>query len=139
MVRNCRLCEKNAPMIISEPPRYSWQKIGSDLFEFNGHCYMVIVDYFSRYIEATRLLTATSAAVINALKFAFSRLGIPELLISDNGPQFVSQDMKEFSKAYDFTHISSSPRYPQSNGQAERVVQTVKRLLNALRICLSLL
>ena len=72
--------------------------------------------------------STTSSSIVNVLKSAFSRFGVPEVLVTDNGPQFVSQEMKEFAKTYDFKHITSSPRYSQSNGQAERAVQTVKRL-----------
>ena len=50
-------------------------------------------------------------------------------VISDNGPQFSSQSFTEFARRYDFQHTTSSPLYAQGNGQAERTVQTVKRLL----------
>ena len=63
------------------------------------------------------------------MKSIFARHGIPELLISDNGPQYVSKEFKEFSDRHSFKHTTSSPHFPQSNGQAERTVQTVKRLL----------
>ena len=45
----------------------------------------------------------------------------------DNGPQYVSQDFAEFEEAYDFRHISSSPYDPQSNGQVEHTMKTVKQ------------
>ena len=57
------------------------------------------------------------------------RHGIPELLLSDNGPQFLSSVFAKFAEEYSFTHITSSPRYPQSNQEVERAVQTVKSLL----------
>ena len=103
--------------------------IGSDLCELKGEHYLVAVDYFSRYPEVIKLTTTTSAAVISALKSLFSRYGIPEVVRSDNGPQFASQEFASFAETYGFQLITSSPRYPQSNGQAERTVQTVKRLL----------
>lgn len=87
------------------------------------------VDYFSRYPEVQQLKTTTSIAVISALKAVFSRHGIPEVVRSDNGPQFSSQEFARFARAYEFKHVTSSPRFPQSNGQVERMVQTVKRLL----------
>ena len=107
----------------------SWQVAGSDLFELDGKHYLLLVDYFSRFPEVIKLNTTTSSAVIRALQAAFSRYGIPEVLRSDNGPQYASQEFVEFAREYSFQHITSSPRYPQSNGQAEHMVQTVEQLL----------
>ena len=73
--------------------------------------------------------STTSTAVIDALKAVFSRHSIPETLRSDNGPQYASGEFAKFASTYGFKHTTSSPHYPQSNGQAERCVQTVKRLL----------
>ena len=73
--------------------------------------------------------STTSVSTIAALKNVFSRHGIPEVVRSDNGPHYSSQEFADFSKAYSFKHITSSPLYPQSNGQVERTVQTVKKIL----------
>ena len=103
--------------------------MAADLFQLKGADYLVIVDYFSRYPEVHKLTRTTSQNVINSLKTVFARHGIPETLRTDNGPQFSSQQFAEFAKQYDFTHTTSSPHFPASNGQAERTVQTVKHLL----------
>ena len=134
MIKQCHMCAKEAvahkePMIAAQLPTYPWQKIGSGLFELNGATYMLVVDYFSRYIEVVQVTVTSSMGIIEKLKPMFSRQGIPEFMVSDNGPQYSSHEMKEFAQLYGFTHITSSPRYPQSNGQAERAVQTVKKLL----------
>ena len=63
------------------------------------------------------------------MKNIFSRHGILEILRSNNGPQYSSSEFEEFSKKYGFKHVTSSPRYPRSNGLAERMVQTAKRLI----------
>ena len=67
--------------------------------------------------------------MINHLKAIFARHGIPETVISDNGPQYSSAEFAKFAEDWGFTHITSSPKYPQSNGEAERMVQTTKNLL----------
>ena len=100
-----------------------------DLFELNQSHYIVVVDYFSRYPEVIKLSSTTSSSVIAALKSIFARHGIPETLRSDNGPQYSSQEFAQFAETYGFNHVTSSPRYPQFNGQVERTVQTVKRML----------
>ena len=88
-----------------------------------------MVDYFSRYPEVYKLQSTTSLSVINALKSTFVRHGIPETLRIDNGSQFSSQEFTVFANKHGFTHMTSSPHFPTSNGQAERAVQTVKSLL----------
>ena len=90
-------------------------------------CFVSII--FSRYPEVVKLNNTTSKAVINILKHIFAHHGIPEILYSDNGPQYLSVDMKEFASAYGFEHITSSPHYPRSNGLAERIVKTIKSLM----------
>lgn len=87
--------------------------------------YQVVVDYFSCYIEVANLTSSTSAFVMKKLKAIFSRHGVAEVLVIDGGPQFVSA---EFARKYDFQHVTSSPRYPQGNSEAERAVRTVKSL-----------
>ena len=110
-------------------PERPWEKIVSDLFEFEGKIYIIVVNYFSRYIEILQLSTTTSASIITAQKTLFSRHGIPDVLVTDNGPQYASQEFSEFSKSYNFTHRTSSPYHPQGNGEAERAVRTIKQLL----------
>ena len=134
MVKQCPTCTRDftprkEPMIPTRLPQYPWQKIGTDLFQFKNATYLLVVDYFSRYPEVQKLASTTSSSVIAALKAIFSRFGIPETVISDNSPQYSSYEFAEFAKVYDFDHVTSSPLFPQSNGQAERTVKTVKGLL----------
>lgn len=60
------------------------------------------------------------------LKGVFARHGLPEVVRSDSGPQYSLHDFAGFAESYDFRHVTSTPLNPQSNGQAERAVQTVK-------------
>ena len=63
------------------------------------------------------------------MKGEIARFGIPDELITDNGPQFSSAEFAQFMQEYDIKHTTTSPYHPQANGQAERMVQTVKHLL----------
>jgi len=134
MVKQCHWCAqqltpRKEPMITSELPQFPWQKIRVDLFHLNGATNLVAVDYFSRFPEVTKLTSTTSPAVITVLKSIFSRFGVPEIVMSDNGPQFDAQAFDDFAKSYNFEHTTSSPEYPQSNQLVERMVKTVKRLI----------
>ena len=117
------------PMIITETPERPWSKIAADLFEYQGNGYLLCVDYYSKWIEVDKLDDLTSKNTISYLKSQFSRHGIPDHLITDNGSQFTSSDFTAFTKCYGFKHTTSSPHYPQANGEVERAVQTVKTLL----------
>ena len=97
-----------------------------DIFEWKKASYLLIVDYYSRYIEIARLSRSTSTEVIMHTKSIFARHGIPEKVISDNGPQFSSHKFSQFANKYCFDHVTSSPYFPQSNWEAERAVQTIK-------------
>ena len=116
-------------MISSTLSDYPWQKVGSDLFHFKGATYLLIVHYYLHYPEIIKLSSTTSDSNLRALRSIFSRLGILEVLISDNGLQYASEVMKDFAKSYGFEHITNSPRCPQGNALAERTVKTVKALL----------
>ena len=89
-------------MIATRLPDFPWQRVGTDLFQLNGTNFLIIVDYFSRYPEVVKLRGTTSRDVIEILKSTFSRHGIPETAVSDNGPQFSSQEFRDFAKQYEF-------------------------------------
>ena len=134
LIYRCRECIEHSiqprePLIPSPLPTYPWQKVGADLFELKGANYLLVVDYYSRYPELVKLSSTTSPSIVKALKGIFARHGIPEVLRSDNGPQFDSEVMTAFASEYEFSHITSSPRYPQSNGLVERSIKTIKKLL----------
>ena len=75
------------------------------------------------------LADTLSSTIVTQMKSIFARQGIPKIVVSDNGPQFSSYGFATFAKQWDFKHVTSSPTYPQSNGMAERTVQTVKNLI----------
>ena len=117
------------PLIPHSVPDRPWYKLGIDIYELQGKQYVVIVDYYSRFVELDLLTNTTAKQVINHCKSQFSRHAILDVLISDNGTQFSSHEFKQFIKHYQINHHTSIPYHPQSNGMAEIAVQTVKRLI----------
>jgi len=135
VVNKCSACltykKKPAkePMIMHEVPSLPWSKVGTDLFEVNGFHYLVMVDYYSNFIEVAPLKQDTSTnTVVKTIQANIARYGIMDTLVSDNGPQFASREFKDFVDKYGIQHVTSSPLYQQSNGLAERAVQTVKNM-----------
>lgn len=135
VVNKCSVCltYKNKPakepMVMQEIPSLPWSKVGTDLFEVNGYHYLIMVDYYSNFIEVAPLKQDTSTStIVKNMKANIARYGVMDTLVSDNGPQFASREFKDFVEAYGINHVTSSPLYQQSNGLAERAVQTVKNL-----------
>ena len=134
MVSKCNTCNmyRNSQVKESlkchELPERPWQKIAVDLFELDKQEYVVMVDYYSKFFEVSHLPNSKSKTVTNHIKPQLARYGIPEVIVSDNGSEFSRDEFAEFEREYGFKHISSSPWYPQSNGLAERTVQTAKNL-----------
>lgn len=137
-IQHCQVCQKYMPSNSKEPlvphevPRYPWEKVGVDFFDFDKHKYLVIVDYYSKFFETVLLNNSTSQTVICHMKSIFSRQGVPAQLISDGGPPFSSKELRDFYLSWNIEHLCSSPYYPKSNGLAE---QTVKLIKNTLYKC----
>ena len=138
-VGNCSVCEKERkyppePLLPSELLDNPRQKVGMDLFELKVHTYLIIIDYYSRWIEVSPLQKTTSGSIVNNCKSIFSWNGIPELVIPDNGPHFISKVFLDFSNRFGFVHLTSSPHHPQGNGETERAVQTIKNLFKYIAL-----
>ena len=109
-------------------PDRPWEKIGVDLFELNSKNYLITVDYLSNFWEIDRLYDLGSKTVISKLKSHFARYGIPSTVVSDNGPQFSSEDFAKFARTWEFDHYTISPRHSHANGKVEPAVKTAKRV-----------
>ena len=75
----------------------------------------------------------TITATIRRLNELFAQFGVPEVLVSDNGSQFTSNEFAEFFKQNAIKHLRSPPGHPQSNGQVERFVDIFKRALYKMK------
>ena len=134
-VGNCATCnesidnQQKEPLLTHEIPSRPWSKLGIDLFSIRGKDYMVTVDFYSDFWEVDRLYSTTTDAVVKKLKRHFSRYGRPDVVVTDNGPQLVSDEFQKFSTDWEFAHITSSSYHSSSNGKAESAVKIVKKLI----------
>jgi len=135
LVSQCSICNSMKPnqqkesMMSYEIPERPWQIVAQDLFKCNNEDYLITVDFYSDYWEVDKMPDTLSTTVIECTKEHFSRHGIPNTIITDNGPQFISEDYEDFTRDWDIEHRTSSPRYSQSNGKAEATVKIAKRLI----------
>ena len=134
-INACTICaqlqteQSKEPLLPHDIPERPWQKVACDLFEFNHVDYLITVDYYSNFFEVDRLADKRASEVIRHLKNHFARHGLPDVVMSDNGQPFRSAEFKAFAVAWEFNHITSSPRYSQSNGKVEKSVNTLKNLM----------
>ncbi|XP_061196525.1 uncharacterized protein K02A2.6-like [Saccostrea echinata] len=113
-------------------PDYPWQATAIDLMGSfpTGESVLVYVDYYGRFFETYILKNTGSTKIIECLEETFARYGIPDSLRSDNGTQFRSTEFEKFLEEYGITHKTSTPYWPQANGEVERQNTT---LLKAIR------
>ena len=100
-----------------------------DLVDFRGKHALVTVDYFSGFLTYDTLESETTETVTKVLNNIFRKFGLPEKIISDNGPCFRSNNFRRFCDQLDSRHVTSSPYYHQSNGRAERAVATIEQIM----------
>ena len=131
--QSCEACQtfsrsqQRETLLPHEVPQGPWEKLGIDFFEFQSITYLLIADYYSRFPVVRKVRSTNANATTETLKQVFSEYGVPQTVMTDNGPPFSSKEFAAFANQYCFDHVTSSPRYPQSNGFIERMVQTVKQ------------
>ena len=133
-VEKCGICQASSRAAkpvgnVSDVPPHTWHTLGTDLFYWNKIDYLVIGDYFSKYLIVRRLPNSSSHMVIKELGLVFTELGRPFVLRSDNGPCYSSREFHNFLSFYQVDHITSSPHYSQSNGFAKALVGITKKLM----------
>ena len=135
MIIKCSSCQKyrssniKEPMISHKVPNYSYQKIGMDIFEYENKNYLVVSDYYSRFLDILPLRNKTANEVVNKLKVnCFAIHGIPREVVTDNVP-FNSFYFKNFCIDNDIKLTTISPTYSQANGFAEKAVNISKNIL----------
>ena len=138
VIQACEACQETRPANHSEPltlheiPSAPWKKMGTDLFEIDGVTYVISADYFSKFPVTTQINKASSSTVAMETKKTLALFGKPDIIVSDNGPQFIGKPYQDFMASWEIQHVTSSPRYPKSNGFIERQVQTVKNTIKKM-------
>lgn len=139
MVRSCGSCAVNAKSPIKcslrtwPRPKTPWSRLHIDFAGPVGtFFYLVIVDAFSNWPEVFKMTTTTTAKTVDRIEETFARHGLADTIVSDNGPQFASEDFSTFCRANGIEHIRTAPYHPQSNGRAERFVDLLKTGLKKL-------
>ena len=132
---SCQICAS----IRSDPPKMSfmkwqmtnkpWERVHIDFFELEGVHYLLMVDSYSKWLNVEMMTNTNSCKTINVLRNWFAMFGIPVELVSDNGPQFRSEEFELFLTRNGIQHTLVAPYHPASNGAAERSVQICKKAL----------
>ena len=133
-VKTCSECQQSqpsppvAPLCSWQWPTRPWSRIHIDFAgPMDNRTFLVIIDAHSKWIEVFPMNSTTSTATIQVLRTTFSRYGLPESIVSDNGPQFTSSEFAQFCHLNGIRHVRVPPYHPSSNGLAERAVQTFKK------------
>ena len=133
MVKTCEHCQEtkpDSPRVPLEPwkwPSRPWSRVYVDYAgPFLNSMFFIVVDAHSKWVEIFKTRGSDAATTINCLRSTFARFGLPSMVVSDNGPCFTSRDFKKFLQWNGVTHVTSAPYHPQSNGLAEKMVQTFK-------------
>ena len=136
VVLSCKRCQDLLPANCKEPiiakptPSRPFQEVAGDFCYYGGREYLILVDCFSDWPDIVAMGRDTTAAkLISAMRQSFCRTGVPDVFWSDQGPQFKSHRFQEFAQQWGFRHVTSTPRYPQSNGKIEATVKSMKKLI----------
>ena len=133
-VKSCVTCQSqqkkppSSPLHPWEWPGRPWSRVHVDYAgPFMGKMFLLIIDAHSKWMDIHCVNSATSSATIEKLRTTFASHGLPEIVVSDNGSNFVSSEFKSFLQKNGIKHITSAPYHPSSNGLVERAVQTFKQ------------
>lgn len=131
VVDSCATCQRfkrakvKDPLMSHDIPEIPFFKVGVDIAHWAGKDYLVLVDYYSRWIEIRKMSDKSSTEVINCLKRIFCVHGIPAEVFCDNNP-FSSYEIRKFASEWNFTVRTASPHHAQSRGMVEKAVGIVK-------------
>ena len=139
LVRCCATCKEHqtrpagAPVHPWEHPTSPWQRVHIDFAgPMKGETFLLLVDAYSKWLEVVKVKSVSSQNTICELRKIFATHGLPEMIVSDNGTAFTSQEFSEFLSRNGVVHVKTAPYHPSSNGQVERYVATFKSSFKSL-------
>ena len=100
---------------------------------FMGKTFLLVIDAYTKWLDVHITPSISSSATIELLRKSFSTFGLPEVVVSDNGTGFKSEEFEAFLRANRVKHVCTPPYHPSSNGLVERAVQTLKGGLKKLQ------
>jgi len=132
-VSSCSTCQcMSHPWIFPTKP---WSRIHVDLAgPISGCTYLVVVDAYSKLPEVVKMNSTTVRTTITTWRDIFSRHGLPEIIVSDNGPQFIAKEFQQFCSNNGILLCTSAAYKLSTNGQAERVVQILKSAIRQAQL-----
>jgi len=126
---------KPEPMKQIQPPDGPWVNVAMDLLDVPGGTHLlVLIDVYSRWPEVIYLNKITAKDVIAGLSAVFQLHGLPEFIRSDNGPPFSSMELENYLSENNITHQKGIPYWPQSNGDVERMNETLLKIIRIAHI-----
>ncbi|XP_064090689.1 uncharacterized protein K02A2.6-like [Macrobrachium nipponense] len=139
VTKNYSICFKN--FTNPQAPTLSWPIVGNPWSRLHinyagpidGKYFFIIVDSHSKFLDIRFSSSTMSAVTIGHLRKTFCNFGIPDIIVSDNASNFVSQEMEEFLHKNSIKHGTLAPYHPSSNGLAERAVRTFKEGLGKFK------
>ena len=140
-VKSCSACLittpecKREPLQMSPLPAAPWKELSVDFANLPNQEYLLLItDDYSRYPVVEIVKSTSAATVIPKLDKVFSEFGVPDVVRSDNGPPFKSKEFASFADDLGFKHRKVTPKWARANGEVERFVRTVKKVVKTAKL-----
>ena len=133
-ISNCSACHKFQTKQPAEtlrnklPTTQPWTYLTTDIFEYGGKSYIIVVDRYSKFIVVCKVSDHSSEQTVATFLQIFSEFGVPDEIHSDRGSNFTSQLFLSFCKGLDIK-LSFSSAYHHSGNPAERAVHIIKNIM----------
>ncbi|XP_022778299.1 uncharacterized protein K02A2.6-like [Stylophora pistillata] len=126
------LAECSNRRLLLEYPSLPWQRLRIDFAgPGQGKMLTVVIDTHSKWPVIFVMEITTAEETVSTLRSLFARMGLPDQIVSDNGPQFTSETFRKFATANGIKRVTGAPYHSSTNGQAERLAQSFKKGVKA--------